>query len=215
MSRVIAIANLKGGCGKTTIALNLACELNAEASTVLIDADGQSTASMWCELGQMPVAHEKLPIDTPKTTDRWIQKIRATGQAKGFVIIDCPPAIGATTAAAVALADIVLIPVCASSADLAATETAIALVGRARANRADGGPLCLIVPSRIDRRTSSGREIGAALKRFGEPIAPAIYQRAAFVDSLGSGYWIGEYAPNGPAHQDIAALSAAVRKLLK
>jgi len=215
MSRVIAIANLKGGCGKTTIALNLACELNAKGAAVLIDADSQATASMWCELGAMPIAHEKLPIDTAKGADRWIRKIKDLAQAKEFLVIDCPPQIGTTTATAVGFADLVLVPVCASSADLTATESAIALVNTARTSRPDKGPVCLIVPSKIDKRTSSGREILEALKRFEERISPTIYQRAAFVDSLGSGYWIGEYAPNGPAHQDIAALSAAVRKLLK
>lgn len=210
MSRVIAVCNLKGGAGKSTIAVNLACELNA----VLVDADSQATASMWCELGTIPIAHERLPIENDRGIDRWIQKIKAIAETKAFVVIDCPPQLGNVSSAAVGFADCVLIPCTASSADLAATETAVDLVRRARTNRTEG-PRCLIVPSKVDLRTSSGREIPEALKRFGERIGPTVHQRAAFVDSLGSGYWIGEYAPNGPAHQDIAALSAAVRRLLK
>ncbi|MEE9159175.1 MAG: hypothetical protein V3U60_12400, partial [Gammaproteobacteria bacterium] len=73
-------------------------------------------------------------------------------------------------------------------------------------------PLCLLVPSKVDRRTATGRELAAALERFDEPVGPEIGQRAALVDAFSVGAWIGQYAPRSEARGQFRDLATAVKR---
>lgn len=208
---VIAVVNLKGGVGKSTIAVNLASEMaTRKRGVVLIDADEQGTAAEWAQAGRLPVRCEAIPLFSERDTQVWLRRILAL--KSDLIIIDCPPRLAAVTEAAVGIADLALVPVGASGADLAATSSALSLLASAREHRDDRGPSCLLIPSRVDRRTAAGREIDTVLTQLGEKVGPAVHQRAAMVDAFSSGQWIGDYAPGSPAHDDIRALAAAVLK---
>jgi chromosome partitioning protein len=205
--KLIAVVNLKGGVGKSTIAVNVACEVAARRdSVVLVDADEQGTSVQWARSGRLPISVEALPMT--RDARHWIQRVFSI--KAGTVVVDCPPRLAAATEAAVGLADLAIVPVGASGADLTATTAALDLIRQAGKVRKDHGPRCLLIPSRIDRRTLSGREIDGALAGLGFPVAPAVHQRASMVDAFSSGQWIGDYAPGSPAHVDIQALVDAI-----
>lgn len=215
MARILAVGNLKGGVGKSTVSMNLAAELAAQGRrrVHVVDADAQATASEWFgQAAGLPFTCEALPLDEPVDAENWMSKV--TAAAADVVVVDLPPHTGAATAAALILADLFLVPVAPSGLDLRAAAKALDLLAEARQARGDGKPAALLVPSRVDRRTAAGREIEAALHEMGEPVGPAVGLRAAFVDSATAGAWIGGYAPQSVGHQEIGTLAAVVARLL-
>jgi chromosome partitioning protein len=206
--------NLKGGCGKSTIAVNLACELAGDTDSVLLlDNDSQGTASYWLSHGRLPIRGEFMPLENDEDGERLVRAVAARNER--YVVLDAPAHVGAAAQAAAKIADLVLVPVTASGVDLVATQAVIDLIRQARALRRSGAPKCLIVPSKIDRRTDAGRRIDEQVREFGETVGPAIHQRTAFVDAFGAGQWIGDYAGQSAAHYDITALAMAVKRSLR
>ncbi len=213
-SIVIAVVNLKGGCGKSTIAVNLACELAAGGDAVLLlDNDAQGTSSHWLRAGRLPVHGEYMPLENDEDGERLVRAV--SRRSERYVVLDAPAHVNAATQAAGKIADLVLIPVTASGVDLVATQAAVELIRQARTIRRSGAPRCLIVPSKIDRRTDAGRQIEEQLRCFGESVGPMVHQRTAFVEAFGAGKWIGDFAPQSPAHYDISSLAIAVRRSLR
>ena len=51
---IVTVASFKGGVGKTTTAVHLACYLQKKAPTLLIDGDENRSASGWNERGSLP-----------------------------------------------------------------------------------------------------------------------------------------------------------------
>lgn len=208
---IIAAINLKGGCGKSTIAVNLACGLVGKRSAVLVDADSQGTATFYASKGLLPITCESWPVETESRIEGWVKRVISL--QGDYVVIDAPPHVGAVTQAIVGIADLVIVPIAPSAADLMATGRALELIRAARSMRKDKGPRCLLVPSKVDTRTVSGRELVGALEGIAEAVGPVIHQRAAFVDALSAGRWVGDYAPGSAAASDIEALVSAVRKV--
>ena len=215
MGNLIAIGNLKGGTGKSTIAVNLACAL-AEGGdvVVLVDADAQATVTDWHAGRRLPIPVESLPLGSERDAQKWVARVLTLKAGADHVVVDLPPQIGSGIASALLIADLFAIPVTPSGVDLRATGKALDLLRRARAVRGSSRPACMLVPSRVDRRTAVGRRIYMTLERFGLRVGPAIRQRSAHIEAFENGAWIGAHAPTSPAYREIRVLKDRIRELL-
>ena len=126
---IFAVANQKGGVGKTTITMNLAgavCDQfnrngqeDAEYRVLVIDADPQNTSSRSAGVAKVELPFSVISLAGRVDMGREILKLAA---GYDVVIIDCPPAKeGTATEQAMRVADFVLIPLDAAAADLWST----------------------------------------------------------------------------------------------
>lgn len=212
MSRIVSVAQLKGGVGKSTLAANVASALAAGGKSVtLVDADAQGTATAWFSQGKLPVTGLTLPLEGDSNVKAWLRDVQAI--QTDFVVVDLPPHLGAATEAALVISDVAIVPVEPSGPSLLATGKTVDLIRAARLARGDSYPKAVLVPSRVDRRTATGREIEGILHEFGEPVGPAICQRSAHADAFNFGVWIGDQAKGSAAHHEIEALANIIKRV--
>jgi chromosome partitioning protein len=218
-SRIIAVGNLKGGTGKSTVAVNLACRLAESQAVTLVDADPQGTAAAWLKDGEargMPPSLEVVsrPLGAAVGSEPWQAEMCARRHSYGRIVIDLPPQKGEAFLAALRVADLLIVPVTPSAVDLHATAQALVVLHRMREAR-NGLPACLLVPTKVDRRLAQGRKAGALLEKLGCEVGSALAQRAAHIEAFSAAAWIGAHAPDTPAHDDICILAREVEDQLR
>lgn len=114
---IVAVVNIKGGVGKTTTAIALATlAARAGLDTVVLDADEQSSASLWAWNAEQDGRPLPFPVESANITT-----LRRLGHDDGrFVVIDTPPT-GKVTDEAKDVADFVIVPTSPNSIDLQQT----------------------------------------------------------------------------------------------
>jgi len=210
---IIAICQRKGGSGKTTLSISLACELQSRGlSTLIVDADPQGTATDWRGSADESI-EDQLPSVFALAKDTLHRKGQLDRVAQGFdyVLIDCPPALGAITRSALMACDVALLPTRPNAADIWALDGMIELVRDAQAfnERLTAG--WIVLTQRPPR--SKGAELGAEhLASLSEEEGVEIFttglaNRVTYPNSMLSGSAPNIYEPNGKAAKEVKSLT--------
>jgi chromosome partitioning protein len=213
MSQIIACGNLKGGVGKTTIAVNLACALATRGhEVVLLDLDPHGGALAWAAAGRLPIPVEAAaPLDA-RGSDGWPARAGELAGANRLVVLDLPPLHMPTLAAALMIADAILVPVTPSELGLAATRQTLRMIEVTHASRRHRVPVAVLVPNRVDPGDLR-KSTGAVFELIERP-GPTVRERQEHVEAFATGNWIGGHAPNCPATRDVLALADALEEFL-
>ena len=211
MSKVITIAQQKGGSGKTTIAANLATvfSLKNNLRTTILDTDPQGSLGKWF-MTRIDKLQDKNTIDF-KTASLWGAQYEAKTlkEKSDIIIIDTPPKIDADGRPAIQIADLVIIPISPSHVDFWATESIIELAKREKKE-------ILVLINRANSKSKLIHEAMKFVKDMNVSSANTILgNRQIFVSSMGLGLTAIEKQRTGKGCLEILSLAKEVQAILK
>ena len=211
MSKVITIAQQKGGSGKTTIAANLATvfSLKNNLRTTILDTDPQGSLGKWF-MTRIDKLQDKNTINF-KTASLWGAQYEAKTlkEKSDIIIIDTPPKIDADGRPAIQIADLVIIPISPSHVDFWATESIIELAKREKKE-------ILVLVNRANSKSKLIHEAMRFVKDMNVSSANTILgNRQIFVSSMGLGLTAIEKQRTGKGCLEILSLAKEVQAILK
>lgn len=217
MTKIIGVIQVKGGAGRSTVSTNLAGELSKIGKTVLIDCDmPQGTSASWYAMRQQqqPQAsiEESLELETANTHRELIALVDKHQDAD-YIVLDGPPRIAEVTRAILVLADLCLVPVGASAAEIWATTDLLALIEEA-------GKVKKVNARMIWTRYRPQTKLAQGLTEMAKkelglvPLGTSLGMRVAYMEALGAGMTVAELS-DASAKAEAAFLVNECQKLTK
>ncbi len=212
-AKVILVTNQKGGCGKTTLAVNLAGVIGINSKVLLIDGDPQGSASRWAVSCSDDKPFLAAVMSLANVTDKVNREIKKYLADYDYIFIDCPPAIDNNfTASALLIADLALIPVIPSPTDLWAALGIQKLIRNT--SEINEKLQARLVANMCQSNATISKEALELINEFEyEKFETNIYQRTAYRQAAAFGGTVMDL-DNPKAKLEITALINEIKKIL-
>jgi chromosome partitioning protein len=205
--KTIVVASRKGGAGKTCLTRHISvyAGLVGGGAVGVIDTDPAGGLAGWYEDRLSGGAEKPVWLDA---SDGLLPTLRRAEQdGLKYVIIDTPPAVSATIANVLAVADLAVIPVRPSADDLRQIGATIGLAEAARKQL-----VFVICQAAVGTRLT--HEVSHALSQHGTVAPPIIHFRQEYARSSGDGLTVMETAKGSKAAAEVDGLWSYLSALL-
>ena len=186
---IVAVANTKGGCGKTTVATHLAAHFAVKGlRTGLADLDRQQSARAW--LGRRPaaaapIAGVDLDVAAGKTPKSLVKRLDR-------LVVDCPAAMTKDTVKdLVRQAETIVVPVLPSAFDEDGTLRFLKHLMKLKTVRKHQRDVTFVA-NRVRARTRAADRLEAFLADLEFPIAARLRDSPMYANAVAGGLTLFE-----------------------
>lgn len=209
-TKIIGIIQVKGGAGRSTVSTTLAGELSKLGRTVLIDCDmPQGTSASWFAVREQAGNDGNLLLETATTYKDLIAKVQRHQERADFIVLDGPPRIAELTRAILILADLCIVPVGASAAEIWATSDLLPLLKEA-------SKISTVNAYLLWTRHRPRTKLATALQALSDKelclpvLNAALNHRVAYPQALGSGLTVAELQDATAAAEALALTTEVI-----
>jgi cellulose biosynthesis protein BcsQ len=173
---IIAYTNLKGGCGKSTLAAHSYGYLKREGvSRWLVDSDPQASSSDWLtgNDSEADCYHLTDPKDVSEASEE-------RAKDNDVVIIDAAGTLNDISKTVMMIADVVMVPCRPSRMDYKATVEVLKLANQVNSIRKKPFTV-MVIPMMVRTGETMTYQLMDALPNLDVPVAPSVSHRSAYV----------------------------------
>ncbi len=215
-AKVVTVFNQKGGCGKTTVTIQLAGTIAMRGyQTLVVDMDEQSTATRWASQAADDEPFPAATMNLAAMGGKVHREIRNHLDNYDFIFIDCPPAaLSPAPSSAMLISDLAIIPIVPAPADMWASVAAKKLALTAQATNEQ--LQIRMLPNMVQKNTNLAKDTLEVLGEDEEiPLMKNwIGSRSAFRECQLTGSTVHRMGKSSPATKEVDKLADEVLQIL-
>lgn len=215
LSKVVSVLNSKGGCGKTSVTMQLAGALALYGfTTLVVDADESNNAVVWASMAPDDAIFPAAVVNLAGAGGKVAQEVRKHISNFDVIVCDGPPsAASAVTQSLAVMADLIVIPVQPTGNDDNSLAAMIRVVEQAQA--LNPSVTARLLFNRVQPKTRLHRALMARMLLKGVPAFKTFLgNRITYSESMLAGSTVLGYGDEA-AESEVLALADEVIELLQ